>query len=228
MFYGLIALFSIVVFSLRLTSGGKFPKPLSGAEEREHLLRARDGDIAARNVLIERNLRLVAHVMKKYYSKTRDQEDLLSIGTFGLIKAINTFDITKEIRLATYAARCIENEILMYFRSMRKQSCEVSLSSTGEDNGEGGSSVELEDVLSYDVDMFGQIELKDNICRLLSYTTTLLSEREREIIELRYGLCNKKALTQREVADILHISRSYVSRIEKKAIGKLRTAFAKE
>ena len=210
-----------ILYSLRLSSGGSFPKPLSAKEERDYLARAAEGDLEARNILIERNLRLVAHIMKKYYTQASDQEDLISIGTIGLIKGISTFQSEKGTRLATYAARCIENEILMHFRGQKKSATDVSLSDYIE-TGKDGTSLSLMDVVCSDEDVFEQLSEQELIGRMSRAVQTVLEPREREILRLRYGLSGATPLTQREVAEQCGISRSYVSRIEKKALRKLR------
>lgn len=209
-------------YSLRL-GGGSFPKPLTEAEEKMYLERAANGDLEARNILIERNMRLVAHIMKKYYTQTDDQEDLISIGTIGLIKGISTFDVSKGARLATYAARCVENEILMHFRRQRKSGGDISLSESIE-TGKDGSSLSLMDVLCSEEDLFEDMSNRETYGQLYEAVDSVLTPREREIIVLRYGLGAQKPLTQREVADVTEISRSYVSRIEKKALQKLENA----
>lgn len=220
-------LVSAMFYSLRLgTNAGSFPKPLSAAEERHYLELSAQGDLAARNVLIERNLRLVAHIMKKYYAQGADQEDLISIGTIGLIKGVTTFDSTKGARLATYCARCVENEILMYFRSQKKHGQDVSLSEEL-DSGDG-SALSLMDVLCDDRDLLEELSCQEQHRRMLRYLRNDLTERERTVLCLRYGLGGQPPLPQREVAEICNISRSYVSRIEKKALQKLRDAFAAE
>ena len=211
-----------LIYSLQLSSGS-FPAPLTAQEERYYLDLASKGDLDARNVLIERNLRLVAHIMKKYYAQTSDQEDLISIGTIGLIKGISTFDMEKGTRLATYAARCVENEILMYFRSQRKSSNDVSLSDYI-DTGTDGTALSLMDVVSEDDDLFDQISNREQLRVVRQLVDTCLTEQERKVIYLRYGLENNRPQRQREVAKVLGISRSYVSRIEKKALEKLRHA----
>ena len=210
-----------LLFSLRLSGGGSFPKPLSAAEEREWLDRYAKGDPEARNVLIERNLRLVAHIIKKYYTQNGDQEDLISIGTIGLIKGISSFDPSKGARLATYAARCIENEILMYFRGQKKLQGEVSLSDSIESDKEG-NALQLMDVVGVDDTMLEDIHDRDSALKLRQLVQECLTQRESEIIRLRYGLGGTVPLTQREVAVSFGISRSYVSRIEKRALEKLR------
>jgi RNA polymerase sporulation-specific sigma factor len=212
-----------LLYSLRLTtSTGSFPKPLSQKEEQYYLERSAQGDLEARNILVERNLRLVAHILKKYYASASDQDDLISIGTIGLIKAISTFDTSKGIRLATYAGRCIQNEILMYFRSQRKSAGDVSLSDMIETGKDGGLS--MMDVLSSDEDMFEEANTRSETRRLLSLLGDTLTPREMQIISWRYGLYTEKPMPQREVAEKLGISRSYVSRIEKKALEKLKAA----
>ena len=210
-----------ILYSLRLSSGGSFPKPLSAKEERDYLARAAEGDLEARNILIERNLRLVAHIMKKYYTQASDQEDLISIGTIGLIKGISTFQPEKGTRLATYAARCIENEILMHFRGQKKSATDVSLSDYIE-TGKDGTSLSLMDVVCSDEDVFEQLSEQELIGRMSRAVQTVLEPREREILRMRYRLSGATPLTQREVAEQCGISRSYVSRIEKKALRKLR------
>lgn len=212
-----------LLFSLRLSSGGSFPKPLTAAEEKEYLKRFSQGDMEARNVLIERNLRLVAHIIKKYYTQSGDQEDLISIGTIGLIKAISSFDPSKGARLATYAARCIENEVLMYFRSQKKTQGEVSLSDSIESDREG-NSLQLMDVVGVDDTMLEDLHDRDSVLKLNRMIRKCLTSREAEIIRLRYGLGGTIPLTQREIASSFGISRSYVSRIEKRALGKLKVA----
>ena len=211
---------SSLLYSLQLSTGS-FPKPLTESEERHYLTLAKQGDLEARNILIERNLRLVAHIMKKYYAQTADQEDLISIGTIGLIKGISTFDPSKGARLATYAARCVENEILMHFRSQRKSSQDVSLSDYIE-TGSDGTSLELMDVVSQDEDLLEQISNRELLKKVCHAVDAVLTDQERQVICLRYGLGGCEPGRQREVAAKLGISRSYVSRIEKKALEKLR------
>ena len=172
---------------------------------------------------MERNLRLVAHIMKKYYAQTSDQEDLISIGTIGLIKGITTFDRSKGARLATYAARCVENEILMHFRSMRKSAQDVSLSDYIE-SGTDGAALSLMDVVAEDCDLLEQVSTREQVEALRKAVEQCLTEQEKQVIVLRYGLGGAAAMRQREVAKITGISRSYVSRIEKKALEKLRSA----
>ena len=213
-------LLSSLFYSLQLHSGS-FPKPLSAEEERHYLELSAQGDLEARNILVERNLRLVAHVMKKYYAQTADQEDLISIGTIGLIKGITTFDASKGARLATYAARCVENEILMYFRSTRKSAQDVSLSDYIE-TGTDGAPLELMDVICEDCDLLEQVSDREAVLRLRQAMGRCLTEQERTVVILRYGLGGRAPLRQRQVAERLGISRSYISRIEKRALQKLR------
>ncbi len=214
-----------MLHTLRL-SGGSFPKPLRAEEERHYLELAAKGDLEARNILIERNLRLVAHIMKKYYAHTADQEDLISIGTIGLIKGISTFKPGKGTRLATYAARCVENEILMYFRSQKKSSTDVSLSEYLE-TGKDGNALSLMDVICAEDDLFDNLNARETCGKLYETMNAVLTKREREILTLRYGLGERLPKTQREIAALCGISRSYVSRIEKKALRKLEEAFRK-
>lgn len=204
-----------------------FPKPLTTEEEKEYLKRYRKGDQTARNVLIERNLRLVAHIVKKYQSSGEDTEDLISVGTIGLIKAVMTFDAAKGSRLATYAARCIDNELLMMFRARKKSAWDVSLyEPIGTDRE--GNEISLLDVIEYaDPEIPEKIDLKDNIVYLYEVMHQILTARERQVLTMRYGLYGRQSVTQRETAAILGISRSYVSRIEKTAVQKLQKAFEK-
>ena len=214
-----------LLYSLQLNPGS-YPKPLTEEEEQYYLKKAREGDLEARNILIERNLRLVAHIMKKYYAQTSDQEDLISIGTIGLIKGITTFDPEKGARLATYAARCVENEILMHFRSRKKSAQDVSLSDYIE-TGTDGAALSLMDVVSEDCDLTEQVINRETALQLHEAVAHCLTEQERRVIELRYGLSGQAPLRQREVAGITGISRSYVSRIEKRALQKLRAELEK-
>ena len=211
-----------LMYSLQLQTGS-FPKPLTEQEEKHYLALAAQGDLEARNVLIERNLRLVAHIMKKYYAQTSDQEDLISIGTIGLIKGITTFDASKGARLATYAARCVENEILMYFRSQKKSSQDVSLSDYIE-TGSDGAALALMDVVSDDEDLLERVNNRQLLGKLCQAVDRVLTPQERQVIVARYGLGTGIPKRQREVAQITGISRSYVSRIEKRALEKLRQA----
>ncbi|MBQ9108985.1 MAG: RNA polymerase sporulation sigma factor SigK [Oscillospiraceae bacterium] len=217
----LFALGNLVFLVLHLSGTGSFPKPLSAAEERECLLAVRRGDAAARNRLIEHNLRLVAHIIKKYYAASRDQDDLSSIGTIWMIKAVSTFDCEKGTRFATYASRCVENEILMFFRSKRKSAGDVFISDPI-DTDKAGNALTLLDVMSQEDDMLDRVDLQLRSEELHRCINSALDSRERQIINLRYGLRGQLPLTQREVAKLLHISRSYVSRLEKKALEKLK------
>mgnify|MGYP001181867945 CR=1 FL=1 len=222
MLLGLLAyLVQGLFFPLRISSGS-FPPPLTAKEEQEYLERYQNGDMEARNLLIEHNLRLVAHVIKKYYTVSHDQEDLISIGTIGLIKGVSTFQPAKGTRLATYAARCIEN--LMHFRTVRRLAAEVSLSESIDMDKEG-NSLALMDVISADNTQMEKIDTQDLEVKLHCKVRECLDPREREIIILRYGLGDVQPLTQREIAKRCNISRSYVSRIEKKALEKLREQF---
>ena len=204
-------IFSSLIYTLRLDTGSSFPKPLTAEEERHYVALAAQGDLAARNVLIERNLRLVAHIMKKYYAHTSDQEDLISIGTIGLIKGISSFDPSKGARLATYAARCVENEILMYFRSQKKTAMDVSLSELIE-TGKDGNALSLMEVIRSDEDLFDDLSTRELHGQLHQAMAQCLTQREQNILALRYGLGGGQPLTQREIADKCGISRSYVSR----------------
>jgi len=213
-----------MLYGLHLSKNqGSFPKPLSAREEREYLERYAAGDIEARNVLIERNMRLVAHIIKKYWSPKSDQEDLISIGTIGLIKGISSFKPSKGVRLATYASKCIENEILMHFRSQKKSSGELLLSDSI-DTDKDGNALSLLDVISVDDNMLDDIAEQETRQELRIRIDQCLTVREADIIKLRYGIGGKKPLTQREIAERCGISRSYVSRIEKRALEKLEQA----
>ena len=216
---------NLLFYTLHIKGAGSFPKPLSAAEERELLLRMKkDCDNEARSKLIEHNLRLVAHIIKKYYSAYGEQEDLISIGTIGLIKAIDSFDAEKGTRLATYAARCIENEILMHFRAIKKNAGVMSLSEPIDSDSEG-NPLTLIDLIFTDDTVAEEIDKIKKSKQLYEYLELFDDEREKEIIIMRYGLFDTKEMTQREIAKKLGISRSYVSRIEKKGIEKLRFYF---
>lgn len=217
----LMLLLNTVCFPLRLGNTGSFPRPLKAEEEREYLARFAQGDMEARNKLIEHNLRLVSHILKKYYVQASDQDDLLSIGTIGLIKGISTFKPDKNVRLATYASRCVENEILMYFRSQRKYQGDVSLSDSIESDREG-NALSLMDVISVDDDMLENLDTRDSCAKVRQCVQSCLTPREAKVVTLRYGLDGEGPRTQREIAAACGISRSYVSRLEKKALGKLR------
>lgn len=202
-----------------------FPQPLTAAEEKYYMQKYTEGDLEAKHILIERNLRLVAHIVKKYQPPPEEMEDLLSIGTIGLMKAVVTFDPDKSTRLASYAARCIENEVLMYLRGKKKSSKEVSLyEPIGTDRE--GNEIQLFDVIEMnEEDVYRRLERKEDVIRLYQQVESVLSQRERMVLKLRYGLYNEEEYTQREIAAMLGISRSYVSRIEKSAIEKLRNFF---
>lgn len=200
---------------------GSFPRPLSSKDEQRYLQASLQGDIEARNILIEHNLRLVVHIVKKYYSATSDAEDLISIGTIGLIKGISTYRPDKGVRLATYASRCIENEILMHFRACRKSAQDVSLSDALDTEGDGGG-LSLMDTLAVPDELLEDVSRQEQRELLRRAVRELLNEREAEVIELRYGLQGGIPRAQREVAEKMGISRSYVSRIEKKALEKLK------
>ena len=213
-------------FILHLTSGNVYPKPLSAADEKKYLARVAQGDKEARNILVEHNLRLVAHIVKKYYTGTNDYDDLLSVGVVGLIKAINTFDATKTQRLSSYASICIQNEILMMFRNNKKAQQEISLSESV-DSDKDGNNLVLMDVIAVDDDIVEKIDTKFKSEKLQQYINEELDEREKTVIELRYGLNGHEEKTQREIAAMLNISRSYISRIETKALKKLRRRYDK-
>lgn len=202
-----------------------FLKPLTAAEEKFYLQRYQGGDLEAKNILIERNLRLVAHIVKKYQSTDEELDDLISIGTIGLIKAISTFDVAKSTRLSTYAARCIDNELLMMLRSKRKYAKEVSLHDPIGTDKEGNEISLIDVIESPPVDIVADYSTREDIRLLTRSLKTLLSQKEYQVICCRYGLDGEDEKTQREIADRLCISRSYVSRIEKNALKKLRTLF---
>ena len=209
--------------ALHVSKSGNFPPPLSTKEEKELLIKSNQGDIEARNKLIEHNLRLVAHISKKYYTN-ENQDDLISIGTIGLIKGVSTFNSEKGNRLATYAARCIENEILMHFRSLKKSAQDVSFSDSI-DTDKDGNTLTLGDIIAVDSDIAEEIDTKFKIKRLAEIFPKVLDEREKQILTLRFGLYGSEELTQQQIANRLGISRSYVSRIEKAALKKLRPYF---
>lgn len=214
----------VCFFILHVCGSGAFPKPLSAKKEREYLQRMAQGDEEARGKLIEHNLRLVAHIIKKYYGVSDDQDDLVSIGTIGLIKAINTFQPDKSIKLSSYASRCIENEILMHFRSAKKTAQDVSLNETI-DTDKDGNQLTLLDILSVDDDILDNLDKKLNMSKLGQYIKEELTDRERAVIVMRYGLDGNKPVTQKNIAAMMNISRSYVSRIETKALKKLRKRY---
>ena len=215
---------AVYYFALHVKGAGSFPPPLSSEREAELLKKSQNGDDYARNELIEHNLRLVAHIVKKYYHTGADQDDLISIGTIGLIKAVSTFNADKGIHLATYASRCIENEILMFFRNQKKTAQDVFISDPI-DTDKDGNTLTLLDVIADKSDIADEIDTKIKVEKLRVILPVCLTERERLIIEMRYGLCGRDELTQREIAKKLNISRSYVSRIEKSALEKLRKQF---
>ena len=215
---------NIYYFALHVTGSGSFPAPLSAKKETELLEKSRNGDEEARNQLIEHNLRLVAHIVKKYYATGAEQEDLNSIGTIGLIKAVSTFKSDKKIRLATYASRCIENEILMFFRNIKKSSQDIPFSEPI-DTDKDGNPLTLIDTIADKQDVAEEIDLKLKLERLQKIMPSALDKREKQIITMRYGLSGSEELTQNEIAKKLKISRSYVSRIEKAALLKLRKKF---
>lgn len=214
------------VFILHVCRGNSFPKPLCESKEQEYIKLHKTGDKEARNKLIEHNLRLVAHIIKKYYANESDHEDLVSIGTIGLIKAIDTFNPDKGIKLSSYASRCIENEILMHFRNTRKTSQDMSLDDSI-DTDKDGNPLSLIDILATDDNFQENLETKINLSKLNKYINDTLDDREKEVLFMRYGLEGNKPLTQREVADKLKISRSYISRIEKRALNLLRKRYDK-
>ena len=216
---------NLYYLALHVTSGGSFPAALSAKKESELLERwEKHGDVEAKNKLIEHNLRLVAHIIKKYYTTGCDQDDLISIGTIGLIKAISTFNSEKGIKLATYSARCIENEILMHFRNMKKTAQDVYISDPI-DTDKDGNTLSLIDVIADDIDVEEEIDKKIKLEKLKIMLNGTLDERELQIINMRYGLNGYNVMTQREIAKKLNISRSYVSRIEKATLEKLKSQF---
>ena len=221
-----ILLMNSLLLMLRIAPGDSFPKPLTREEEQLHLQRWLQGDIDSRNILVEHNLRLVAHIIKKYYTQAEDIDDLISIGTIGLIKAINSFRTDKNIKLATYASRCIENEILMYLRKNANQKAEVSFDEPLNTDWDGNELL-LSDILGTDGDTVLR-PIEDDVDRqLLTTAGSRLSEREREIITLRFGLGGREEKTQKEVADYLGISQSYISRLEKRIIARLKREILK-
>nr|WP_206155061.1 RNA polymerase sporulation sigma factor SigK [Clostridium muellerianum] len=212
---------SMVFLTAYITNNSSFPQPLNDKEEEYYLKKLKEGDLLAKNVLVERNLRLVAHIVKKYSYPGKEVDDLISIGTVGLIKAIDSFDASKGTRLATYAAKCIENEILMLIRNNKKTKGEIYLQDPIGIDKEG-NEISLLDVLSSDEDSIIEIvESKIQVKKLYEKMNTCLAEREKSVVQMRYGLLEGKPKTQREIAKLLGISRSYVSRIEKRALKKL-------
>ncbi len=211
---------NFIYLFLRVSGGQNFPPPLSPEDEKKYFIKAREGDKKAREILIEHNLRLVAHIVKKYYTANKNQEDLISVGTIGLIKAIDSYDIKNGTRFATYAGKCLQNEILMYFRSQKRIANEVSINETI-DMDKDGNPLTYMDIIACDDTIAEDLDLKIKSARAMKIITEELSDREKEIIMLRYGLGDKNAVTQREIANKLGISRSYVSRIEKSALEKI-------
>ena len=217
----------LIFFALHLGTPNLFPKPLSKKDEDEAVKKAINGDINARNLLIEHNLRLVVHIIKKYYANNSDQDDLISIGTIGLIKGINSFRPDKNVRLATYASRCIENEILMHFRSAKKTAQDVSMNEPIETDSEG-NPLTLADIISTDDTIVDDLQEKTNRIRVRKIVENIKNKRDKAIITMRYGLDNSEPMTQQEVADFLGISRSYVSRIETRVLAEMRKEFDKK
>ena len=224
MLAGIISLFTnFIHLILGINTPQNFPPPLPPDEERKYFLRAEAGDTEARKKLILHNLRLVSHIVRKYYASSKNQEDLVSIGTIGLIKAVDSFKVENGAKFATYAARCIQNEILMHFRSQKKTASEISLNDTIDVDRDGNPLTYI-DVISCDDSMTSDIERKLSATKAKKLVNTVLTPREKHIIMLRYGLGDREPMTQREIAAKLKISRSYVSRIEKSALEKLRDA----
>ena len=222
-----LLLMNSFLLMLRIVPGDSFPKPLSREEEQLHLERWMQGDIDSRNILVEHNLRLVAHIIKKYFTQTEDIDDLISIGTIGLIKGINTYKPDKGVRLATYASRCIENEILMHFRSNKKSAGDLSLSDALDVDSEG-NGLSVMDVVAMEEDLADALGSRELCGCLRGCIARTLDKREAQIISLRFGLDGREPRTQRETAQLCGISRSYVSRIEKKALEKLRAALGED
>lgn len=222
-------LLNVFLFFLKVSGNSAFPPPLTAKEEKEYFERCRAGDKTARDILIERNLRLVAHIAKKYYSSVPgcDNDDIISVGTIGLIKAIDSFKVENGTRFATYAGKCLQNEILMYFRSRKKYGIETSLSDAVETDKDGNPLTYM-DIIACEDTIADDLDMKIRSQQMMKAVNTVLDEREREIIVKRYGLCDgTKPMTQREVAEALGISRSYVSRIEKSTLTKLRDELGK-
>ena len=216
----------VLFFFLHVSGAGAFPRALSASEERRCLEDLKKGSAAARQKLIEHNLRLVAHVVKKYYAMSGEQDDLISIGTIGLIKAIDSFDPDKGIRLSSYASRCVENEVLMHFRALRKSSQDLSLDDPIEGDGDG--SLTIMDTIATDDTIVDDIDLRIKSRKLYGFLDRVLTEREKKVVIHRYGLFDHRPLAQREVAQMMGISRSYVSRIETTAVNKLREEFSRQ
>lgn len=214
-------------FALHIKSNNSFPPALTPHEEKEYLQKYRSGDINAKNILVEHNLRLVAHIIKKYCTTAEEQDDLISIGTIGLIKAVNSFDDSKGIKLATYASKCIENEVLMYFRSQKKSAQDVSINEPIDTDSEG-NPLTLMDIICTEDTISDDLDLKITVQKLYNFIEEIENEREKTIIIMRYGLYGTQPRTQKQIAKILKISRSYVSRIEKKVLLELRERFKKK
>ena len=215
---------NMLLLALHFDDSMSFPAPLNSTDEKNYLEKMYNGDIEAKNILIERNLRLVAHIIKKYYTSNTDNEELLSVGTVGLIKGINSFDPGKGVRLATYASRCVENEILMYFRNQKKSALDISFEEPSEQDSDG-NPLNFLDIVYQEDTIVEDILLKKNIKLLYRYINELEDRREKAILIMRYGLDGKEPLTQNEIAGIFGISRSYVSRIETKCLKKLKKKF---
>ena len=227
MFASILSLFSSFVhLILGINTPNSYPPPLCAEEEKRLFIKAEGGSSAAREKLILHNLRLVSHIVRKYYASSPNQEDLVSVGTVGLVKAVDSFEDSNGARFATYASRCIQNEILMYFRSQKKLAQEVSLSETIDIDRDGNPLTYI-DVICSDDNVADDVEIKIRTQKMMRLMKTELSPRERRIICMRYGIGGAKPLTQRETSERLGISRSYVSRIEKSALQKLREAFGK-
>ena len=224
MYRGVFMLFqsmmNFIYLFLRVSGGQNFPPPLSPEEEKMYFKMAKEGDALAREKLIEHNLRLVAHIVKKYYTSNKNQEDLISVGTIGLIKAIDSYDLNNGTKFATYAGKCLQNEILMYFRSQKKTANEVSINETI-DVDKDGNPLTYIDIIACEDTIADDLDIKTKSAKALKIINQELSEREKDIIIMRYGLGKEKAITQREIANKLGISRSYVSRIEKSALEKI-------
>ncbi len=224
----IFSLFSnLLIFILHVTNAESFPAPLSKKEEAETIEKMVNGDEAAREKLIKHNLRLVAHIIKKYYASYSDQDDLISIGTIGLIKGINSFKPEKGTKLATYASRCIENEILMYFRNIKKTTQEISFSEPIDTDSEG-NPLTLMDIISIDDTIIDDLDYRDKLKKTIEIIDDIKNKRDKQIIIMRYGLDGNAPKTQSEVAVALKISRSYVSRIEKRIIEAIRSEFTQE
>ena len=224
----IFSLFSnLLIFILHVTNAESFPAPLSKKEEAETIEKMVNGDEAAKEKLIKHNLRLVAHIIKKYYASYSDQDDLISIGTIGLIKGINSFKPEKGTKLATYASRCIENEILMYFRNIKKTTQEISFSEPIDTDSEG-NPLTLMDIISIDDTIIDDLDYRDKLKKTIEIIDDIKNKRDKQIIIMRYGLDGNAPKTQNEVAVALKISRSYVSRIEKRIIESIRSEFTQE